>query len=59
MWGRARASGGQLSGMKGCLDHARWAKDAMDETAVTPGTNNMCNAYVGRGVVSVNIRVTD
>lgn len=42
-------SGGQLSGMKGCLDHARWAKDAMDETAVTPGTNNMCNAYVGRG----------
>ena len=40
--------GGNLDGMRGSMLHAVWAKNGMDETATTPGTNNLSPACVPR-----------
>lgn len=39
-------SGAVVPGIRGSINHAVWAKAGMDETAITPGTNQLSPAYV-------------
>lgn len=42
----ATPAGANLDGMRGSMLHAVWAKAGMDETAITPGSNNLSPACV-------------